>query len=249
MKDRIGEQSKSLYGTVCKIIDVSPNGIYVQFQDEHKVIVHTGYDMFLQCHVKNPYDKSLYGHGYLGEGNYKTSVHSKPDFKYLVWQGILRRCYDEKFNNTKPTYKGCSMCNEWMNYQTFAKWFEDNYYEVSNERMHLDKDIMYKNNKIYSPETCTIVPQRINVLFVNNHARRGDLPVGVQSTGRRYRAICTVFGEYYHPGEKRNTAEEAFGDYKKFKEDLIKKVADEYKGKIPNKLYDAMYRYKIEIDD
>ena len=43
--------------------------------------------------------------------------------------------------------------------------------------------------------------------------------------------------------------EEAFRAYKQFKEDYIKQVADEYKDKIPQKLYDAMYNYKVDITD
>ena len=45
------------------------------------------------------------------------------------------------------------------------------------------------------------------------------------------------------------TENEAFQVYKKFKENLIKQIADEYKPYIPNKLYQAMYRYEIEITD
>ena len=37
--------------------------------------------------------------------------------------------------------------------------------------------------------------------------------------------------------------------YKTFKEQYIKQVANEYKDKIPKKLYDAMYRYEVEITD
>ena len=37
--------------------------------------------------------------------------------------------------------------------------------------------------------------------------------------------------------------------YKNFKEKVIKEVADEYKDLIPKELYNAMYRYEIEITD
>ena len=46
-----------------------------------------------------------------------------------------------------------------------------------------------------------------------------------------------------------DTPEEAFYAYKQFKENYIKEVADEYKDSIPQKLYEAMYRYEVEIDD
>lgn len=45
------------------------------------------------------------------------------------------------------------------------------------------------------------------------------------------------------------TPEEAFDVYKTAKEKYIKDLADSYKAKIPEKLYRAMYNYKIEITD
>lgn len=46
-----------------------------------------------------------------------------------------------------------------------------------------------------------------------------------------------------------DTPEEAAIAYKEIKENYIKEMADEYKGKIPQKLYEAMYRYEVEITD
>jgi hypothetical protein len=42
---------------------------------------------------------------------------------------------------------------------------------------------------------------------------------------------------------------QAFYAYKVFKENYIKQVADKYKDLIPQKLYDAMYKYEVEIND
>lgn len=41
----------------------------------------------------------------------------------------------------------------------------------------------------------------------------------------------------------------AFQTYKKYKENLIKQIADEYKNKIPEKLYNAMYTYEVDVTD
>ena len=57
---------------------------------------------------------------------------------------------------------------------------------------------------------------------------------------RRYERISKIC---------KDLSEEAFKSYKTFKEKYIKQVADEYKDKIPKKLYDAMYRYEVEITD
>jgi hypothetical protein len=37
--------------------------------------------------------------------------------------------------------------------------------------------------------------------------------------------------------------------HKFYKEKVIKQMAEEYKGKIPNNLYEAMLRYEVEITD
>ena len=40
------------------------------------------------------------------------------------------------------------ICDNWQCYQAFRKWYDDNFYNVGTERMHIDKDILYKNNRV-----------------------------------------------------------------------------------------------------
>ena len=201
--------------------------------------------------VKCPYERRYCGVGYIGEGEHKVCENGKDTHIYKVWIGMLKRCYDENANRY-DLYggSGATVCEEWHNFQNFAEWYEENYYQVGNERMEIDKDILIKGNKIYSPQTCIIVPRTINSLFVKSNSIRGDYPIGV-SKGRtegkfavrcNYRGREKGLGEYF-------TIKEAFNVYKYFKENYIKEVADEYKPYIPKELYDAMYRYKVEITD
>ena len=91
----------------------------------------------------------------------------------------------------------------WHNYQNFAQWFNENRYDVEG-RLHIDKDILYPGNKIYCPDTCLLVPQRINMLFLNKPNKRG-LPNGIIKSSDRYLVkYCGV--EYGY----ENTLEEAF---------------------------------------
>ena len=164
---------------------------------------------------------------------------------------MLHRCYDEKLQEKYyTTYINCSVCTEWHNFQNFAQWYEENYYEVEGERMCLDKDILVKGNKTYSPETCVFVPNNINVLFVKCDKARGDLPIGVtwHKRDKVYQVRVNYYGKdgyvgYFH------TIDEAFQCYKKTKEKYIKEVADIYKDIIPINLYQAMYNYIVEEDD
>ena len=136
------------------------------------------YYNFKKGNIKCPYEKRTYGICYLGEGKYKAWKNNKDTRVYKTWKSMLQRCYDEKLQEKYPTYKGCVVCDEWHNFQNFAKWYEDNYYEVCDEKMCLDKDILVKGNKIYSPETCIFVPQTINLLFNKNLNTRGDSVIG-----------------------------------------------------------------------
>ena len=46
-----------------------------------------------------------------------------------------------------------------------------------------------------------------------------------------------------------DTVESAFARYKEYKEDFIKKIARQNREWIPNKVYEAMMGWKIEVDD
>jgi hypothetical protein len=246
---RVGVISKNNYGSLMKVIEYNDtHDIWVQF--EKGIPVHTQWNNFIIGNVKNPYDKTVYGIGYIGEGKYIVSKDKKVTIQYDTWRGMIQRCYHKKFQEKNPTYKGCIVSEEWHNFQNFAKWYDENFYQLEGEEMHLDKDILVKGNKIYSPETCVFVPKRINSLFNKKKASRGDTLIGVfwEDSRKKYMAQCMKNGKVIKIG-RFNNIEDAFNAYKVFKENLIKQIAEYYKNKIPEKLYDAMITYQVEITD
>lgn len=112
--------------------------------------------------------------------------------------------------------------------------------------MVLDKDILLKGNRIYSPNTCIFVPQRINSLFAKPNTLRGNLPIGVEydKKDKKYRTNWSNAHKGYY-----DSPEEAFYTYKHDKEKYIKQIADEYRIKIPEKIYMAMITYEVDIND
>ena len=248
--DRTGEKGVNKWGSKMTIINYNNNAnIKIEFENGYEI--GTTYREFKKGSVKSPYDKSVYGIGYLGVGNYKTYYYDTiKTEEYRVWCHMLERCYDDKHREKFPTYKGCSACEEWLCFQNFAKWFNENFYEIEEETMHLDKDILCKGNKIYSPNNCVFVPQRINELFTKRNKLRGDYPIGVDFNKRNklFRARCSTLQGNKHLGYYK-TKEEAFKVYKIEKEKEIKNRADNYKDFIPEKLYSAMYKYEVEIRD
>ncbi|MBC8443077.1 MAG: hypothetical protein H8D80_02670 [Proteobacteria bacterium] len=94
---------------------------------------------------------------------------------YSKWTGILRRCYCEKERYKSPSYAGCTVTKEWHKFSKFKQWMENQDWEDK----HIDKDIIVPNNKVYGPEFCLFVSQRINNLLHTNDKNRGKYPMGV----------------------------------------------------------------------
>ncbi len=183
------------------------------------------------------------GIGYRGSENVDCRSES-----YLKWHDMLCRCYNTKFHERQPQYRGCTVCEEWLNYSNFKVWYDQN--KVLGLSLDLDKDILFKGNREYSTATVAFVPHEINTLFINGKKNRGDLPLGVyfdKSKGK-YRAEMNFMSRPIKLG-CFDTAEAAFARYKEYKEDFIKDIAGQYKDEIPHKVYEAMMKWKIEIDD
>ena len=130
--------------------------------------------------------------------------------------------------------------------------FYDNLYKIDDEVMCVDKDILIPGNRVYGPNSCLIVPNRINEIFKNGDKKLNavDLPTGVtirkDGSKIKYRARCNVRigpGEYKSISKTFNTVEEAYEFYKESKLDYINSVAEEYKEKIPKKVYEALKTY------
>ena len=247
MINRISESKLNNSGSKMTIINYkSSMDITVQFENGH--ITHTSYSEFKKGSVKNIFEKTFLFKGYIGEGVFKSSVKGRITKEYIIWRGMLMRCYNSKYHLTHPSYIGCTVCEEWLNFQNYAEWHKSNYYEIPGEKTSLDKDILVKGNKMYSPETCLFVPQSINSLFINTKKVRGDYPIGVRKRKDAYSAKGFYKKEQTHLGTFYKV-EDAYNAFKIFKEITIKKIAEEYKDKIPQKLYEALYKYEVEITD
>lgn len=169
------------------------------------------------------------------------------------WREMIRRCYDKKYQSYKNSYTGCSVCEEWRDYESFKEWFYDpqNGYK---DGYQLDKDLLKKGNKVYSPDTCCFVPPEINSIILNGKESRGKYPVGVTFQNGRYLArmsVRTRSGQKTRHLGSYNTAAEAFLAYKRGKEGHIREIADEYykNGEITQRVRDALVNFEIEITD
>ena len=169
--------------------------------------------------------------------------------EYSIWNGIRQRCYNENNRDKLMSYKGIKMSDNFKLYSYFKEWCHKQI-GFNEEGWQLDKDILSKDNKVYSEDTCCFVPPEINCAITNNKSVRGRFPQGViyNCTKTRYRARIQRSNKWESLGTY-DTPEEAFYAYKPVKEAYIKSLAEKWKDKIDPRVYDALVKWEINIDD
>lgn len=104
--------------------------------------------------------KKVYGVG-TNDADYATrdvEVTLKPDGTkthrtkwrcpyYQRWSNMLERCYSKRLHKDRPSYSDCSVVPEWLSFMSFRAWMMEQVWEGK----HLDKDLLFPNNKIYAP--------------------------------------------------------------------------------------------------
>ena len=94
---------------------------------------------------------------------------------YQAWKSMLERCYSVKLQERRPTYRGCTVSEEWERFSNFRAWMVTQDWEGK----QLDKDLLLEGNKVYSAETCVFVSHSVNSFTLDCGAARGEWMVGV----------------------------------------------------------------------
>lgn len=166
----IGDRFISNRGSECTVIGClgRVKGYLVRHDGAHQYesIVHMS--GLKTGKFKNPYHPSVHGVGFVGVGDFKSRINGKRYAAYEAWLSMLQRCYSSKFHTKNQCYIGCSVDERWHNLQTFAKWYTTNDCNINGHQ--LDKDILVSGNKVYSPETCCLVPRQINTIVIHKDA-------------------------------------------------------------------------------
>jgi hypothetical protein len=114
---------------------------------------------------------------------------------HQTWSSILRRCYSPYLHKRIPTYIGCEIHPDWVSFMGFREWMLSQDWQGK----HLDKDLITRGNKIYSPETCVFVDQALNNFTTTRAGRRGRYLIGACKIGSTFLAQCR--NPFTHRGE------------------------------------------------
>ena len=248
-KDCVGKVCKSLNSGDFKILKYNgKESVVIQFSK-------TGFETVARLQhiksggIKDPYSPSLYGVGILGT-KYPSTINGRDTKEYVLWRNMLNRCYSDTCKKKHPTYEDCEASENFKSYEYFYEWCH-NQIGFGNEGWHLDKDLLVKGNKVYSENTCIFLPQEINKILTKGTASRGEHLIGVSWNNTNKVFVARVNkskgGSEYLGSFK--TEIEAFNAYKVAKESFIKEQADEWKGQIDDRAYNALMNYEVDIND
>lgn len=155
---------------------------------------------------------------------------------YLVWRSMLCRCYAAR--EKENTYRDCSVCEEWFLLSNFKKWYDGHYVEG----WALDKDILVKGNKVYSPETCCFVPPHINTVLTGTMICNPSK--GITKTKKGYKCRIGKDGSLILLGVFESY-DEALSIHKKARESYIHELAERYKYELEPRVYEAIANFKL----
>ena len=211
--------------------------------------LQTGYEttielsQLLKGSVKDRMLPDVCGVGVVGDAN--TRLNGKYTKEYYIWKGMLERCYKMDL----PSYKDCTVSDNFKYFPYFKEWCQEQI-GFDQEGWHLDKDILFKGNKLYSEYNCVFVPREINNLLLKPSTSKESAPVGISyhKKNKQYQSNIGMFGKTFYLGSFK-TKNEAFFVYKEAKEAYIKELATKWRSQIDLRAYNALMSYQVEITE
>ena len=255
-KDCIGRSYKSnAYGDFTIIDYKNCDNVTIKFNKTGSILVCSAGNL-RAGKVKDPLIPSICGVGVVGTlystMSKETGNKKRHTLQYQTWMSMIQRCYSEKFQIKSPSYRGCSVSDNFKYYEYFYEWCNKQI-GFGNKGWHLDKDLLVKGNKVYSEDTCVFLPLELNGLLVSCRSARGIYPIGVTYSKEKRKFTSSLRtggkGRKYTQLGYYKTPEEAFYAYKKAKEEYIKEQANKWKNQIDPRAYNALMNYEVEITD
>lgn len=164
---------------------------------------------------------------------------------YQRWRSILARTHSESTHKNQPTYKSVTICDRWKSFTNFYVDFCEmlNSTTLNVDELQVDKDILGKSS-IYSPESCVLVPAKLNLFFRNNPTGIFKRGVGRAEGTQKFKAACRIGGVFKHIGVY-DTEDEAHLAYCRVKEEEAKRLAQDFEGAVDFRVIEILRNYKV----
>lgn len=240
------------YGYLTVTEGLSGGYCRVKFEDTGWV-TNAKFDNLVYGKVRDKMARTAYGVGVIGS-KYPTSMNGKKVREYSLWLSILSRVYSKSERKSLSTYKGCEVSENFKSYEYFYEWCNNqvgfNSLDEKGKYFEIDKDLLIKNNKVYSEDGCVFIPHSLNTLLVKSNSIRGEHLIGVCYNKKlnKYQANIKKYSKLVYMG-LFDTELDAFNAYKVEKELYVKELAQKYQNDIDERSYVALLNYKVDIND
>ena len=216
--------------------------VVIEFNDNHKHQVTVRAHALKTKNIRNPFYPTVQGVGYIGAGDFTSAKGSVGREAYVKWQSMLERCYSNKDRHS--AYFDCSVHSDWHNFQVFAKWCVSQKYYGSG--YDIDKDILVTGNRVYSENTCCLVPSEINAMVIGLRFINGNSDMGVvyNESARKYIAKVCV-GKYQKYIGSYKTLKEARRAYIELKKRYFKNMVIVHNDRIELNVARALWDWDV----
>lgn len=240
-----GTQFKTQYSGICTIIKyINSMEVYVMFEDGTVTKCNAG--NLSAGRVGNPNRHRVFGVAVNDIGN---STQTKI---YKIWHSMVRRCYSSIYQGSK-SYVDVGMQESWLHFSKFKRDIENlQFFDFCEKHNYeFDKDILSDGSKMYKLETVSFVPREVNSViikdirfgkykgyYINNDGYFSPSTKGVVDSHRKSMGFKTSY----------KTPEEALYVYKECKKVQLKDLAEKYKGKIDERVYNKLINYDFNVE-
>ena len=164
---------------------------------------------------------------------------------YNIWHSMVKNVY----GGYKPSrggriYDGFTVCDEWLRYSNFNAWYDKQ--EHGDNTYVLDKDLMPNPTKVFSPDTCCLLPKEIKAFISVKPNKDNGLPIGVH--------YCEIKEKFVAMGKRdgkvvwlgtHDTPDEAHARYAVNKILYARFLADHYRYVLDERAYKKLMNWKV----
>ena len=169
--------------------------------------------------------------------------------EYDYWINMNRRVTAD-YKTRYPSYIDMTVDEEFKDFNSFAEWCKT---QVGYDQKGyvLDKDMLgtLLGIKSYCKSACIFVPQAINIFVaVRNKSVKFYTGVSYQEGCGKYIISCSQLNGKNKTLARVRCPKEGYEIYKAEKVRLAKTLADEYKGRVDNRVIEILYNFEKYID-
>lgn len=166
------------------------------------------------------------------------------------WRDMIRRTNGSGLGIKAASYGGCVVSEDFKLFHNFFEWMQTEPAHKS-QSYHLDKDIL-GDGKLYSSETCCLIPPELNLALVGSTRLRANNTTGVIGVSwckrdKVYVPKLHAKGRHYNLGAYKSKIQ-ALEVYVAAKNKHIASIAQGYKDVLSPLVFERLTQGILDFD-